>query len=187
MASLAVEQQRGMNVTYKGIRVGEYIVDFLVEDPVLIELKTVRALDRASSRAMHQLPPGDRKTHVPAAQFRHVPPRASTRRSGPVSHAPQLPTTPHNSRSFSAIGVYLRYHLSSPVPFRPPPHLYKQLRRPIGCQNRSNLYNRPLSGASNSTDPAIEIGAYVVCVMAQWATSNIVSALYYSRRLAINS
>ena len=68
MASLAVEQQRGMNVTYKGIRVGEYIVDFLVEDPVLIELKTVRALDRASSRAMHQLPPGDRKTHVPAAR-----------------------------------------------------------------------------------------------------------------------
>jgi GxxExxY protein len=47
MAGLAVEQQRGITVTYKGTLVGEYFVDLLVEDAVLIELKTVRALDRA--------------------------------------------------------------------------------------------------------------------------------------------
>jgi GxxExxY protein len=45
-AGLAVEQQRGIVVTYKGALVGEYFVDLLVEDSVLIELKTVRALDR---------------------------------------------------------------------------------------------------------------------------------------------
>jgi GxxExxY protein len=47
MAGLAVEQQRGITITYKGIVVGEYFVDLLVENAVLIELKTVRALDRA--------------------------------------------------------------------------------------------------------------------------------------------
>ena len=47
MAGLAVEQQRASTVTYKGVLVGEYFVDLLVEDAVLIELKTVRALDRA--------------------------------------------------------------------------------------------------------------------------------------------
>jgi GxxExxY protein len=36
-----------ITVTYKGILVGEHFVDLLVEDAVLIELKTVRALDRA--------------------------------------------------------------------------------------------------------------------------------------------
>ncbi len=46
-AGLAVEQQRGMSVTYNGALVGEYFVDLLVEDAVLIELKTVRTLDRA--------------------------------------------------------------------------------------------------------------------------------------------
>jgi GxxExxY protein len=46
-AGLAVEQQRGITVTYKGALVGEYFADLLVEDAVLIELKTVRALDRA--------------------------------------------------------------------------------------------------------------------------------------------
>src|SRR5271167_2411165 len=107
MAGLAVEQQRGITVTYKGALVGDYFVDLLVEGAVLIELKTVRALDRAS-RAMHQLPPGDRKTPVPAAQFRDASPGVSTRCSGPVSHAPRLPTTPHYSRSSAAICVHLR-------------------------------------------------------------------------------
>jgi len=46
MTGLAVERQRGITVTYKDILVGEYFVDLLVEDAVLIELKTVRALDR---------------------------------------------------------------------------------------------------------------------------------------------
>jgi len=46
-AGLAVEQQRRITVTYKGTVVGEYFADLLVEDSILIELKTVRALDRA--------------------------------------------------------------------------------------------------------------------------------------------
>jgi GxxExxY protein len=46
-AGLAVEQQRGIAVSYKGVLVGEYFVDLLVEDSVLVELKTVRLLDRA--------------------------------------------------------------------------------------------------------------------------------------------
>jgi len=46
-AGLAVEQQRGITVTYKGTVVGQYFADLLVEDSILIELKTVRALDRA--------------------------------------------------------------------------------------------------------------------------------------------
>ena len=36
-----------MAVSYDGIIVGEYVVDLLVEDTVLTELKTVRALDHA--------------------------------------------------------------------------------------------------------------------------------------------
>ena len=47
LAGLATEQQHGIAVTYKGNLVGEYFVDLLVEDVVLIELKAVRALDRA--------------------------------------------------------------------------------------------------------------------------------------------
>jgi GxxExxY protein len=47
MAGLAVEQQLGITVTYKGIVVGEYFVDLLVVHSILVELKTVRALDRA--------------------------------------------------------------------------------------------------------------------------------------------
>ncbi len=43
---LAVEQQRGVAVTYKGTVIGEYFVDLLVEGSVLVELKTVRTLDR---------------------------------------------------------------------------------------------------------------------------------------------
>lgn len=46
-AGLAVEQQRGITVTYRGTLVGEYFADLLVDNTVLIELTTVRALDRA--------------------------------------------------------------------------------------------------------------------------------------------
>jgi len=46
-AGLEVTQQCGIAVTYDGITVGEYFVDLLVEEAVLIELKTVRALDGA--------------------------------------------------------------------------------------------------------------------------------------------
>ena len=36
-----------MTVAYKGTVLGEYFADLLIEDSILIELKTVRALDRA--------------------------------------------------------------------------------------------------------------------------------------------
>lgn len=46
-AGLAVQQQHGMAVTYRGAVVGEYFADLLIESALLIELKTVQALDRA--------------------------------------------------------------------------------------------------------------------------------------------
>lgn len=44
-AGIAVAQQHGTTVTYKGTSVGDYFIDLLVEDCILVELKTVRALD----------------------------------------------------------------------------------------------------------------------------------------------
>jgi GxxExxY protein len=42
---LAVAQQHGITVTYDGVVVGEYFVDLMVEDKLLVELKTAKALD----------------------------------------------------------------------------------------------------------------------------------------------
>jgi GxxExxY protein len=42
---LAVAQQRGITITYDGTAVGEYFVDLLVEETLLIELKATKALD----------------------------------------------------------------------------------------------------------------------------------------------
>ena len=44
-AGLAVAQQRGISVFYNGVTVGEYTTDLLVEDCVIVELKTVADLD----------------------------------------------------------------------------------------------------------------------------------------------
>ncbi len=44
-SGLAVVQQRGIEVRYDGVVVGEYVVDLLVDGQVLVEIKTVRALD----------------------------------------------------------------------------------------------------------------------------------------------
>jgi len=44
-AGLSVVQQSGIRVHYKGALVGEYFVNLLVDDVLLVELKTVRALD----------------------------------------------------------------------------------------------------------------------------------------------
>ena len=44
-AGLAVMQQRGIDVTYDDIIVGEYFVDLLVDDAILIELKTAAKLN----------------------------------------------------------------------------------------------------------------------------------------------
>jgi GxxExxY protein len=46
-AGLATEQQCGITVIYDGLAVGQYFVDLLVEQAVLVELKTVQALDSA--------------------------------------------------------------------------------------------------------------------------------------------
>ena len=45
LAGLAAEQQHGMTVRYKGVIIGEYTADLLVERSVLVELKVVGALD----------------------------------------------------------------------------------------------------------------------------------------------
>jgi GxxExxY protein len=44
-AGPVVAQQRGIIVRYDGVIVGEYAVDLLVEDAVLVELKAIKALD----------------------------------------------------------------------------------------------------------------------------------------------
>jgi GxxExxY protein len=46
-AGLAVVQQSGVTVHYKDQTVGDYFVDLLVDNMLLIELKTVKALDDA--------------------------------------------------------------------------------------------------------------------------------------------
>jgi len=51
-AGFAVAQQRGVTVMYDGTVVGEYFVDPMIEDMLLVELKTVKALDEA------HVPPG---------------------------------------------------------------------------------------------------------------------------------
>ena len=44
-AGLAVQQQRNTVVKHKGMTVGEYVVDLLVEGSVIVELKAVNGLD----------------------------------------------------------------------------------------------------------------------------------------------
>jgi GxxExxY protein len=46
-AGLSAVQQYGAKVHYKDIVVGEYFVDLLVNNVLLVELKTVKALDDA--------------------------------------------------------------------------------------------------------------------------------------------
>jgi GxxExxY protein len=44
-AGLVVARQRGLTVWYDGTIVGEYTVDLLIEDALLVELKAVKAVD----------------------------------------------------------------------------------------------------------------------------------------------
>jgi GxxExxY protein len=46
-SGLSVQQQKTVTVTYDGIVVGEYLADLLVEEKVLVELKSARALEDA--------------------------------------------------------------------------------------------------------------------------------------------
>ncbi|MBI4845976.1 MAG: GxxExxY protein [Candidatus Omnitrophica bacterium] len=43
---LKIEQQKPVNVFYNGILVGEYFTDLLVEDTVVVELKTVSSIEK---------------------------------------------------------------------------------------------------------------------------------------------
>ena len=45
LAGLALRQQYPINVLYGGVIVGEYAVDLLVEDRVMVELKATKAFD----------------------------------------------------------------------------------------------------------------------------------------------
>jgi len=42
---VSVQQQYSVDVYYDSVRVGDYVADLLVENEVLVELKTVKALD----------------------------------------------------------------------------------------------------------------------------------------------
>jgi GxxExxY protein len=44
---LAAAQQRGIQVWYDGVIVGDYAADLLVDDALLVELKAVKALDES--------------------------------------------------------------------------------------------------------------------------------------------
>jgi GxxExxY protein len=44
-AGLKVVQQFGMKVQYRGVVVGEYFADLIVEDALLVEVKAAKALD----------------------------------------------------------------------------------------------------------------------------------------------
>jgi GxxExxY protein len=46
-AGLTVVQQYGVTVHYNGVVIGDYFPDLLVEDELLVELKTVKELDDA--------------------------------------------------------------------------------------------------------------------------------------------
>jgi len=46
-AGLKVKQQQPVTVKYKEIEVGSYIADLLVEESVLVELKSVKTIDNA--------------------------------------------------------------------------------------------------------------------------------------------
>jgi len=50
-AGFAVSQQHGVTVHYNGAVVGESFADLVVEDALLVELKTIKALEDA-----HMLP-----------------------------------------------------------------------------------------------------------------------------------
>ena len=55
---IPVAQQRGITVLYDDVVVGEFVADLLIDDVLLVELKTATALDQAH-RAQRQLPEGD--------------------------------------------------------------------------------------------------------------------------------
>src|SRR5271165_5813769 len=56
-AGLAVAQQRGVTVMYDGIIVGDYAVDLLVQETVIVELKAIKAVaDIHRAQCINTLP-----------------------------------------------------------------------------------------------------------------------------------
>ena len=68
-SGLAVSQQHPMVVRYDGIVVGEYAVDLLVENIVLVELKVARAIDEIYPSELSE---GHRLASLPAIQLRQA-------------------------------------------------------------------------------------------------------------------
>ncbi len=53
---LAVEQQKALNVIYGGDPVGDFFVDLLVEESVVVELKAVRIMEKSyEDKLLHYL------------------------------------------------------------------------------------------------------------------------------------
>jgi GxxExxY protein len=53
---LAVEQQKRLNVVYGGDSVGDFVIDLLVEESVVVEIKAVRAIERSyEDKLLHYL------------------------------------------------------------------------------------------------------------------------------------
>jgi GxxExxY protein len=46
-AGMKTEQQKRLAVHYDGVLVGEYIADLIIEDLVLVEIKSAKSLERA--------------------------------------------------------------------------------------------------------------------------------------------
>jgi GxxExxY protein len=113
-AAVAVEQQRGITVTYDGITVGEYFADLLVEGVVLVELKTVRVLRRRPPRAMPELSARHRPAPVPTNELWHAAPRGQAHCHEPVKPSFFFCACPRtcSGGSFAPLCVHLRYDLS---------------------------------------------------------------------------
>ena len=45
LTGLRVSQQQRIEVTYRGVSVGDFVADMLIEDSVLVEVKALRVLD----------------------------------------------------------------------------------------------------------------------------------------------
>ena len=75
---LTILRQQGIAVHYKGVPMGEYTADFLVEDKIIVELKAVRALhEQHTAQCLNYL----RAASKPVALLMNFgPPRIEVRR-----------------------------------------------------------------------------------------------------------
>lgn len=56
LRNIRFEQYKKLPVIYKGILVGDYIADFVIEDKIILEIKAVSALhSRHEAQAIHDL------------------------------------------------------------------------------------------------------------------------------------